>query len=152
MQLRVSWTYKFMLIITLILIISLVPDNVYFLVRYPGGRYDRFPAVYVPNFLKTRQRRNNTEPVEAKQLPLVKQYDGNPHDFIANLRRIDGSLPPHVKYRPLAPVNICRGLMVKASGWQSFDRQFDPYPRAIKVAPLWCSLGCRSESDGRIHQ
>jgi hypothetical protein len=21
----------------------------------------------------------------------------------------------------------CRGLMVKASGWQSFDRQFDPY-------------------------
>ena len=46
----------------------------------------------------------------------------------------------------------CRGLMVKASGWQSFDRQFDPYPRAIKVAPLWCSLGCRSESDGRIHQ
>jgi hypothetical protein len=34
----------------------------------------------------------------------------------------------------------------------SFDRQFDPYPRAIKVAPLWCSLGCRSESDGRIHQ
>ncbi len=46
----------------------------------------------------------------------------------------------------------CRGLMVKASGWQSFDRQFDPYPCAIKVAPLWCSLGCRSESDGRIHQ
>ncbi len=42
--------------------------------------------------------------------------------------------------------------MVKASGWQSFDRQFDPYPRAIKVAPLWCSLGCCSESDGRIHQ
>ncbi len=46
----------------------------------------------------------------------------------------------------------CRGLMVKASGWQSFDRQFDPYPRVIKVAPLRCSLGCRSESDGRIHQ
>ncbi len=23
---------------------------------------------------------------------------------------------------------------------------------AIQVAPLWCSLGCRSESDGRIHQ
>jgi uncharacterized membrane protein YgcG len=22
----------------------------------------------------------------------------------------------------------------------------------LKVAPLWCSLGCRSESDGRIHQ
>ena len=34
----------------------------------------------------------------------------------------------------LAPVRGCRGLMVKASGWQSFDHQFKPYPRAIKVA------------------
>jgi hypothetical protein len=25
----------------------------------------------------------------------------------------------------------CRGLMVKASGWPSFDRQFEPYPRAL---------------------
>ncbi len=70
------------------------------MVRYPGGKYDCFPAVYVPNFLKTRQRRNNTEPGEAKPLPLVEQYDGNLHDLIANLRRIDGSLPPHVKYGP----------------------------------------------------
>ena len=45
-----------------------------------------------------------------------------------------------------------RGRMVKASGWRSFDRQFEPYPRAIKAAPLWCSLGCRSKSDGIIHQ
>jgi hypothetical protein len=27
-----------------------------------------------------------------------------------------------------------------------------PLPPRNKVAPLWCSLGCRSESDGRIHQ
>ncbi len=44
----------------------------------------------------------------------------------------------------------CRGLMVKA--WQLFVRQFDPYPRAIKGVALRCSFGCRSESDGRIHQ
>jgi hypothetical protein len=25
----------------------------------------------------------------------------------------------------------CRGLVVKASGWPSFDRQFEPYPRAL---------------------
>jgi hypothetical protein len=37
----------------------------------------------------------------------------------------------------------CRGLMVKASGWQSFDRQFDPYPRAKKVALLWCRMPFR---------
>jgi hypothetical protein len=47
---------------------------------------------------------------------------------------------------------IIFGLMVKASGWQLFDRQFEPYPRAIKVALFWCSLGWRYPSDGRIHQ
>jgi hypothetical protein len=26
---------------------------------------------------------------------------------------------------------IIRGLVVKASGWPSFDRQFEPYPRAL---------------------
>jgi hypothetical protein len=30
----------------------------------------------------------------------------------------------------------CRGLMVKALGWQSFDRQFEPCLRAIMAAPL----------------
>ena len=35
--------------------------------------------------------------------------------------------------------NVIYGLMVKALSWQSFDRQFEPHPRAIKVAPLWCS-------------
>ncbi len=25
----------------------------------------------------------------------------------------------------------CRGLVVKASGWPSFDRQFEPYLRAL---------------------
>jgi hypothetical protein len=68
-----------------------------FLGRCPGGKYDRFPAVYVHNVLKTKQRRHNTEPGEAKPLPLDEQYDGNLHDFIANLRHVDGSLPPHVK-------------------------------------------------------
>jgi hypothetical protein len=46
----------------------------------------------------------------------------------------------------------CRGLMVMASGWQSFDRQFEPYLLAIMAAPLRCGLGCRSRTDGRIHR
>ena len=46
----------------------------------------------------------------------------------------------------------CRGLMVMASGWQSFDRQFEPYLRAFMAAPLRCGLGCRSRTDGRIHR
>ncbi len=72
---------------------------VLFLGRYPGGKYTSYPALYVPNFLKTRQRRHSMEPAEAMPLPLVEQpeYDGNLHDFIANLRRVDGSMAPHVK-------------------------------------------------------
>jgi hypothetical protein len=34
--------------------------------------------------------------------------------------------------------------VVKASGWQSLDRQFEPYPCAIKAVPSWCGLGCGS--------
>jgi hypothetical protein len=45
---------------------------------------------------------------------------------------------------PGLPQNLtsqeCRGLMVKASGWQSFDRQFDPYPRAIRWRPCGAAL------------
>jgi hypothetical protein len=39
-----------------------------------------------------------------------------------------------------------RGLVVKAAGWLSLDRQFEPYPRANTVAPSWCGLGCRSRT------
>ncbi len=39
-----------------------------------------------------------------------------------------------------------RGLVIKAAGWLSLDRQFEPYPRANTVAPSWCGLGCRSRT------
>ncbi len=35
--------------------------------------------------------------------------------------------------------------MVMASGWQSFDRQFEPYLRAFMAAPLRCGLGAVPE-------
>ncbi len=34
-------------------------------------------------------------------------------------------------------------------GWQSFDRQFEPYPRAIKAAPLRCGLDAVQSLEGR---
>ncbi len=37
-------------------------------------------------------------------------------------------------------------------GWQSFDRQFEPYPCAIKAAPLRCGLDAVPNIDGRRHQ
>jgi hypothetical protein len=39
-----------------------------------------------------------------------------------------------------------RGLVAKAAGWLSLDRQFEPYLRANTVAPSWCGLGCRSRT------
>ncbi len=47
---------------------------------------------------------------------------------------------------------VCRGLVVKASGWPSFDRQYEPYPRAIKAVPLRCGLDAVPNFDVRIHQ
>ena len=72
--------------------------------RYHGGRYERFTPLFVPNSVKTWHRRHGTSVPDEKPLPLVDNYDGNLHDFIANLRRVNGNPEPHEKYGP--PVNI----------------------------------------------
>jgi hypothetical protein len=36
--------------------------------------------------------------------PFAELYDADLHDFLSNLRRVDGSLPEHPQYGP--PVNI----------------------------------------------
>ena len=36
--------------------------------------------------------------------PFAEHYDADLHDFLSNLRRIDGTLPPHPQYGP--PVNL----------------------------------------------
>ena len=43
------------------------------------------------------------------------------------------------------------GLVVKAWGWQSFDRQFEPNLHVFMVTPKWCGLGYRSQADARKH-
>jgi hypothetical protein len=45
----------------------------------------------------------------------------------------------------------CHSLMVKASGWQSFGRLFEPYLCTFMAASLWCGLGGRSRTDFRRH-
>jgi hypothetical protein len=45
-----------------------------------------------------------------------------------------------------------RGLMVKASVWQSIHRQSEPCKReAFMAAPSWCGLVCCSRTKGRIY-
>jgi hypothetical protein len=72
--------------------------------RYP--RHDRFNAVYIPNSAKSRSRRSGDglSNVDTKATPFADNYDGDVHNLVANMRRLDGTLPPHDKYGP--PVNL----------------------------------------------
>ena len=72
--------------------------------RYP--RHDRFNAVYIPNSAKSRSRRSGDglSNVDTKATPFADNYDGDVHNLVENMRRLDGTLPPHDKYCP--PVNL----------------------------------------------
>jgi hypothetical protein len=72
--------------------------------RYP--RYERFGALFVPNHVKTKlKRQQQTITVDdSKICPLQTLYDADIHDALANLRRLDGTIPKHDKYGP--PVNF----------------------------------------------
>jgi hypothetical protein len=56
--------------------------------------------------VKTKNRRSNlaSEIDESKMCPFAEHYDADLHDFLSDLRRIDGTLPPHQQYGP--PVNL----------------------------------------------
>ncbi len=41
---------------------------------------------------------------DIKQCPLNEHYDGNTHDVLANLRRLDGNIEPHQQYG--IPLNL----------------------------------------------
>ncbi len=87
--------------------------------RFPH-KYTRFTAVFVPNHIKSRKRRHGdtSEPDAFKTNPMSDHYDPNIHDALSNMRRLDGTLPPHDKFGP--PVNFfapkgSRKYWIKAS-------------------------------------
>jgi hypothetical protein len=94
-----------MCIISLISIVSLILQSLCCVGRFPA-KYERFCAVYVANYLKTRNRRNGivADVDNTRQCPFVEHYDGYLHDVMANLRRLDGSIETHPQYCP--PVNL----------------------------------------------
>ena len=108
-----------MCIISLVYIVSLILHSLCYVGRFPA-KYDRFCAVYVANHLKTRNRRSGmvADADDTRQCPFVEHYDGNLHDVMANLRRLDGGIAAHQQYGP--PVNLfspkgTRKYWVKAS-------------------------------------
>jgi hypothetical protein len=109
-----------MCIITLISVILIILLSVCYVGKFPA-KYERFCALYVPNHLISKNKRNGTERNgtemvvnEGKQCPFVEHYDGHLHDVLANLRRLDGTIQTHPQY--IVPVNLfARKYWVKAS-------------------------------------
>ena len=81
-------------------------------------------------------------------LGLVNKYSLTT-DWKRQIAQAPSNQPPYRAERSISPQNI---WLRAIDHRQNDNTVFEPYPRAIKAAPLWCSLGCRSKSDGRIHQ
>ncbi len=47
-----------------------------------------------------RRRDETSSADDSKMCPLAALYDADIHDALANLRRLDGSIPKHDKYGP----------------------------------------------------
>ena len=61
-----------------------------------GGRFNYFCAVYRTSHQRRKANRQEAaDPEESKMCPLAHDFDVHIHDAIANLRRLDGSIPPH---------------------------------------------------------
>ena len=89
--------------------------------RFPA-KYERFCALYMPNHLKSKNKRNGSyvQIDDSKQCPFatVEYYDGFLHDLLANLRRLDGNIETHPQYGVLVDLFAPKGkrkYWVKAS-------------------------------------
>ncbi len=67
---------------------------------FPDKRFDRFGPIYYPPHQKQKIKKNDIPaPVEAsKMCPIEMYYDGDIHDAVANLRKLDGTIPVHPQY------------------------------------------------------
>ena len=73
---------------------------------FPDKRFDRFRPIYYPPRQKQKMKKHDIPaPVDAsKMCPMEVYYDGDIHDAVANLRRLDGTIPVHPQYG--VPVNF----------------------------------------------
>jgi len=60
-----------------------------------GGVYDTICPIYVPNFEKTKQKKDGISPAsrehDNRSGPLEKHYDANVHEALVRFRMLDGS-------------------------------------------------------------
>jgi hypothetical protein len=69
------------------------------LCRFPN-RFVRFGALYVPNYIKNKNKRQSVAVPKDDSLmfPLAVNYDADIHDALASMRTLDGAIPLHAKY------------------------------------------------------
>ena len=62
---------------------------------FPEKRFDRFGPIYYPPHQKQHQKKNDIPaPVEASKMLLMEvYYDDDINDAVANLRKMDGTIP-----------------------------------------------------------
>ena len=73
---------------------------------FPDKRFDCFGPIYYPPLQKQKMNKNDVPgPVGAiKMCPMEVYYDGDIHDAVANMRKLDGTIPVHPQYG--VPVNF----------------------------------------------
>ncbi len=61
---------------------------------FPDERFDRFCPIYYSLHQKQKMEKNDIPaPVEAsKMCPMEVYYDGDIHDAVANMRKLDGTI------------------------------------------------------------
>jgi hypothetical protein len=73
---------------------------------FPDKRFDRFCPIYYPPHQKQKMKKHDIPaPVNASKMCTMEvYYYGDIHDSVANLSKLDGTIPVHPQYR--VPVNF----------------------------------------------
>jgi hypothetical protein len=73
---------------------------------FPEKRFGRFGPIYYPPHQKQKMKKHDIPArVDASKMSPMEVYcDGDIHDAVANLRKLDGTIPVHPQYG--VPVNF----------------------------------------------
>jgi hypothetical protein len=67
---------------------------------FPDKRFDRFGPFYYPPHQNQKMKKNDVAvPVNSSKMgPMEVYYDGDFHDAVANMSKLDGTIPVHPQY------------------------------------------------------
>jgi hypothetical protein len=65
---------------------------------FPDKRFDRFGPIYYAPHQKQKMKTNDVPVDASKMCPMEVYYDGDIYDAVANMRKLDGTIPVHPQY------------------------------------------------------